>query len=352
MRGVALDDHRAPGGQRAGGVAARRREGEREVAGAEDGHRPDGHEHAPHVGPRDRLGVGIGAVDDRLDVVAGVDDGGEGLELARGALELAAQAPLGEPGLGPGHGDDLVARGAQARGGAAQQRRAPLGSRSAPARNASFAAVTAAWTSAGVASSKVAPGAPVLGSTAWKVLDTAATVPGPHSTPILHDPVRRTNQSWPAEGQSAVRADRRSDRGRDPHGAAEARRAPAVRARSGAAAGGRALLGARGDRLAPGPRRHRDAPRLGVVRGRRRRRARAGRRERGRGGGRTTPAPPRCSRPAPLLEPRIAALAARHGRPDPYAEELLARMDRAGDGARRAPPGTKAIASSTARSPS
>ena len=33
-----------------------------------------------------------------------------------------------------------------------------------------------------------------------------------------------------------------------------------------------------------------------------------------------------------LLEPRIAALAARHGRPDPYAEELLARMDRAGDG--------------------
>jgi DNA-binding FadR family transcriptional regulator len=34
-----------------------------------------------------------------------------------------------------------------------------------------------------------------------------------------------------------------------------------------------------------------------------------------------------------LLEPRIAALAARHGRPDPYAEELLARMDRATDGA-------------------
>jgi DNA-binding FadR family transcriptional regulator len=34
-----------------------------------------------------------------------------------------------------------------------------------------------------------------------------------------------------------------------------------------------------------------------------------------------------------LLEPRIAALAARHGRPDPFAEELLARMDRATDGA-------------------
>ena len=34
-----------------------------------------------------------------------------------------------------------------------------------------------------------------------------------------------------------------------------------------------------------------------------------------------------------LLEPRVAALAARHGRPDPYAEELLERMDRAGDDA-------------------
>ena len=34
-----------------------------------------------------------------------------------------------------------------------------------------------------------------------------------------------------------------------------------------------------------------------------------------------------------LLEPRVAALAARHGRPDPYVEELLARMDRAADGA-------------------
>ena len=119
---MALDDDRASGGQRAGGVAARRREGEREVAGAEDGHRADGHEHAAHVGPRDRLGVGIGTVDDGLDVVAGVHDRGEGLELPRRALELAAQAPFGEPGLGAGDGDDLVARGAQPLGGAAQQR--------------------------------------------------------------------------------------------------------------------------------------------------------------------------------------------------------------------------------------
>ena len=33
-----------------------------------------------------------------------------------------------------------------------------------------------------------------------------------------------------------------------------------------------------------------------------------------------------------LLEPRVAALAARRGRSDPYAEELLERMERAADG--------------------
>jgi DNA-binding FadR family transcriptional regulator len=33
-----------------------------------------------------------------------------------------------------------------------------------------------------------------------------------------------------------------------------------------------------------------------------------------------------------LFEPRVAALAARRGRSDPYAEELLQRMDRAADG--------------------
>lgn len=37
-----------------------------------------------------------------------------------------------------------------------------------------------------------------------------------------------------------------------------------------------------------------------------------------------------------LLEPPVAALAARHGRPDPYAEELLARMDAAADGSAHA----------------
>jgi DNA-binding FadR family transcriptional regulator len=37
-----------------------------------------------------------------------------------------------------------------------------------------------------------------------------------------------------------------------------------------------------------------------------------------------------------LFEPAVAALAARSGRPDPYAEELLARMERAADGSAHA----------------
>ena len=68
------------------------------------------------------LASGIGRVDDRLDVVAGVEHGGERLELPGGALELAAQASLRQPGLAPGHRDDLVAGGAQPGGRAAQQR--------------------------------------------------------------------------------------------------------------------------------------------------------------------------------------------------------------------------------------
>ena len=122
MRRVSLDHDRATGGERGRGVAAGGREGEREVARAEHRHGPDRHEHAPHVGPRDRLGGGIRRVDDRLDVVARIEQRGERLELAGGPLELAAQPALGKAGLAPGHRDDLVAGGAQPCCGAAQQR--------------------------------------------------------------------------------------------------------------------------------------------------------------------------------------------------------------------------------------
>ena len=99
VRRVALDDDRAAGRERGRGVAADGAEGEREVARAEDRDRADRDEHAPQVGPRRGLRVGVGQVDDRAEVLAGGDEVGERPQLHRGALELAAQAPLGQPGL-------------------------------------------------------------------------------------------------------------------------------------------------------------------------------------------------------------------------------------------------------------
>ena len=64
---------------------------------------------------------GSGEVDDRLGVVTRLDDRRERLELPARALELRAQACLGQPGLGLADGHDLVAGRAQPRGGAAQQ---------------------------------------------------------------------------------------------------------------------------------------------------------------------------------------------------------------------------------------
>jgi DNA-binding transcriptional regulator YhcF (GntR family) len=123
MGGMALDHDGAARGEGGRGVAARGREGEREVARAEHRHGPDRHEHPPHVRARDRRGRGIGGVDDRLDVVAGVEHGGEGLELAAGPLELGAQARLRQPRLRARGRHDRVAGGAQARGGGAEERR-------------------------------------------------------------------------------------------------------------------------------------------------------------------------------------------------------------------------------------
>src|SRR3712207_7051805 len=53
-------------------------------------------EHAADVRPRDGDRVRVGRVDDRLDVVAGVQQRRERLELPAGALELRAQPPLGD----------------------------------------------------------------------------------------------------------------------------------------------------------------------------------------------------------------------------------------------------------------
>ena len=72
MRRVALDDHRAAGGQRTRRVAARGAEGEREVRGAEDRDRAERADRAAEVGARWR-GRRVGRVEDRVEVVAALD---------------------------------------------------------------------------------------------------------------------------------------------------------------------------------------------------------------------------------------------------------------------------------------
>jgi len=54
---VRLDDHRAPGGERARGVVPEDPEAEREVARPEDRDRAQRHEHAPQVGTRRHHGA-------------------------------------------------------------------------------------------------------------------------------------------------------------------------------------------------------------------------------------------------------------------------------------------------------
>ena len=93
--GVALDHDRAPCGQRGGGVAAGGGEGEREVAGPEDGDRAERDVALADVGARERLAVGQRRVDPDAEVVAATYDAGEHAQLAGGAADLAGDAASG-----------------------------------------------------------------------------------------------------------------------------------------------------------------------------------------------------------------------------------------------------------------
>jgi hypothetical protein len=77
---VGLHHDRAAGRERRDGVAAGDGERQREVRRAEHGDRSERHQHAAHVGLRQRLALGLGAVDPRLDPGAGLDEIGDTLE--------------------------------------------------------------------------------------------------------------------------------------------------------------------------------------------------------------------------------------------------------------------------------
>ena len=247
----------------------------------------------------------------------------------RCARARRAGAPSGRPVSASQTGDDLVAGRAQARGGAAQQGDAP----GAVAQRAGRGGRRRGGDG----------GAHVLGR---GLLEAAARLAGAGidgvegqrhgvyltgsvSEPILSDAVCRPNQSRAAPAAPALRAGRRPDRRRHPR---RPRWRPASGCRPSAtsrAARGRPRVGARGDRRAPGRRHDRDAARLRLVRGRRRRAERT--RE-----GRTTPARPTCSRRARCSSPPSPASPPQRGRPDAEAEALLAAMERAAEQGDRA----------------
>ena len=108
---MGLEDHGAAGGEGGGGVSARRREGQREVAGTEDGHGAERDLALADVGARQGSAVRQGRVDADAAEVALADHVGEEPELAGGAGPLALQPGGGQAGFLAGADDQFVADG-------------------------------------------------------------------------------------------------------------------------------------------------------------------------------------------------------------------------------------------------
>ncbi len=108
---VRLEDHRAAGGEGGGGVSARRREGQREVAGAEHGHRAERDLALADVGAGHRGAVRQGRVDADAAEVALADHVREEPQLAGGAGAFAGQAGGGQAGFLAGADDEFIADG-------------------------------------------------------------------------------------------------------------------------------------------------------------------------------------------------------------------------------------------------
>lgn len=121
--GVRLDDDGAARGERARGVAAGYGEGEREVRGRVDG--DDAQRHLVATQVRDRRGGRVvGVVDDDAQEGTLVDDVREGAQLVAGAGEFTGEADGTESGLRVRGLHQVVLRGVEELGGAAQEGRA------------------------------------------------------------------------------------------------------------------------------------------------------------------------------------------------------------------------------------
>ena len=96
MSGMRLDDYRAAHGQRRGRVAAANGEGEREVAGSEDGDGPERTQHGAKIGARERLTIGESWIDACLDPGAFLNDGSKETKLVGGTVDFAGETRDGK----------------------------------------------------------------------------------------------------------------------------------------------------------------------------------------------------------------------------------------------------------------
>ena len=100
MGRVRLDDHRGPGGQGRGGVAAGDREREREVTGREHGDRAERDRALAQVGFGQRAAVGIRGVQAGAGPAAFPHHVGEEPQLAGGAGQFALHSRHRDTGFG------------------------------------------------------------------------------------------------------------------------------------------------------------------------------------------------------------------------------------------------------------
>ena len=99
---MGFHDDRATGREGRSRVAARDRERERKVARPKNNDRPERDQHAPQIGPRERLPLGQRRIDARIDPRTVSHDGGKQTELAAGARAFAGETREREAGLGVG----------------------------------------------------------------------------------------------------------------------------------------------------------------------------------------------------------------------------------------------------------
>jgi hypothetical protein len=97
MGGMALDHHRAAGGERRGGVTTGGREGQREIRRAEHGHRAERDHAQADVGAGQGLAFRQGRIDAQLLPGACAHHGGKQAKLAHGAAAFTLQAGRGRP---------------------------------------------------------------------------------------------------------------------------------------------------------------------------------------------------------------------------------------------------------------